>query len=297
MDTFLYYFIYIALNASETLWDLVPYVLLGTIIGEGLRYTDWTVHIVKGINRTPLLSVLFAIILGLVSPLCTYGTIPIVLQLYRAGTPVPPLVVFLISSSMMNPQLFIMTWGGIGLEFALVRVMMIVLFAAIIGIVSHLIPVSWIINKRILSRPEYDIYTHCSKPAFSWTDYISHILKSFEFVGFYIVIGVILGAMVEILVPGHLTQYFYKAGNVQSILLVSIISIPIYVCGGGAVPFVRSLIENGMSKGAAAAFFNVGSLTRLQTIMALAVVLRPLCLVLYIFILIAYSLIVGIIYR
>ncbi|NLG83188.1 MAG: hypothetical protein GX493_00970 [Firmicutes bacterium] len=43
-----------------------------------------------------------AALLGMVSPFCTYGTVPVVLRLFRAGMEPAPLVTFLVTSSLMN---------------------------------------------------------------------------------------------------------------------------------------------------------------------------------------------------
>ena len=105
-------------KAGHTLWQLVPYVVSGVILGEILKFTSWTKLIYRGISKSPLFSVVVAAIVGMVSPLCTYGTIPVVLQLFRVGIHISPLATFLATSSLMNPQLFIITWGGLGPELS-----------------------------------------------------------------------------------------------------------------------------------------------------------------------------------
>ena len=290
MDIVLYYFIIIFVSAADNLWSMLPYILAGTIIGETLRFVKWKDLIVKGMISNPVLSVFIAVLLGIISPLCTYGTVPVVLELYRSGLPIAPIVAFLVSSSMINPQLFIMTWGGISLEFALARLAMVAVFGVFVGLISNSIPEAWIVNKKVaFNRKAYNEGICSTKPLFSLKLYLKNIVKSLEFVGYYIVIGVILGSIVETLIPGHVIQYFYGTEGWKSILLVSIISIPVYVCGGGAIPFINSLIESGMGKGTAAAFFNVGSVTRIPVLMALVAVIRPVFIVSYILLLIVFS--------
>jgi uncharacterized membrane protein YraQ (UPF0718 family) len=53
----------------------------------------------------------------------------------------------------------------------------------------------------------------------------------------------------------------------------------------------------GMSKGAALAFFLVGPATRMTPLMALAAVLRPGFVVLYVLLMLAFSMISGLIYQ
>ena len=53
-------------KSGNILLELLPYIVLGILLAGVLKYT-------------PMISSLF----GVLSPLCTYGTIPIVIQLYR----------------------------------------------------------------------------------------------------------------------------------------------------------------------------------------------------------------------
>ena len=71
--------------------ELVVYVLLGVVLGEGLRYTP-VARLLEGVcRRKPALAVASSAVLGMVSPLCTYGTVPILLRLLRSGVPIGPL--------------------------------------------------------------------------------------------------------------------------------------------------------------------------------------------------------------
>jgi len=90
---------------------LSPYVLAGVILGEILKLTSWTKLVYVWTAKSRFLSILTASALGMISPLCTYGTVPVILQLFRAGVPLAPLATFLSVSSEMNPQLLVFTWG------------------------------------------------------------------------------------------------------------------------------------------------------------------------------------------
>ena len=126
----------------EILWDyflqLYPYVILGCLLGEALKLTSWTKLIYRFTVRYRALSVLVATVLGILSPLCTYGTVPVLITLYGAGVPVAPLISFLAASSMMNPQLFVMTLGGLGTEIALWRLLLVFLFSLLCGLLTAL---------------------------------------------------------------------------------------------------------------------------------------------------------------
>jgi hypothetical protein len=91
-------------KSGYLLLELLPYILLGVLLAEVLKYTPWTRLVREAMGNTPVLSILISSLIGVVSPLCTYGTIPIVIQLYRGGVSLAPLLTFLSASSLMNSQ-------------------------------------------------------------------------------------------------------------------------------------------------------------------------------------------------
>ena len=93
-------------TSAEMFVRLLPYVLAGIVLSELLNLTAWDRLIRRVCGKNPLTGVIGAVVLGAISPLCTYGTLPIVTHLYWAGTPLAPLASFLAVSSLMNPQ----TW-------------------------------------------------------------------------------------------------------------------------------------------------------------------------------------------
>jgi len=298
MDTHLFYLLNIFFRASQIFLEILPYLIVGIIIGEALKYKKLHNLVEKFRSRNLFLSTLIASVLGMISPLCTYGTVPVVMRLNSSGVPISILIVFLTSSSMMNPQLFIMTWGGIGLEMALMMVLYILVFSLLMGWILRIIPEIWILNKKCLEDFSKNLYhKNCSNDIFTWRNYLVHILKSLEHIGFYVVIGVILAAAIEILIPANIANTLFQQDKLIQMLVMAVLSIPLYTCGGGAIPAVGSLISGGMSKGAALAFLNVGSATRITTLSALAAIVRPLFIVVYVIILITFSVIMGCFYK
>lgn len=295
----LYSILLIIQNAAGNLLVLLPYILLGVLLSELLAYTSWVKIISRHAIGSPHLSVFASALLGAVSPLCTYGTVPIVIQLFRAGVPLPPLAVFMASSSMMNPQLFFLTLGGINAEMAITRLIAVIFFALLLGFFVHIIPSGWIVNHHFPAHSSSGEKSAAEHPPskFSWKAYLTGSIKSLEYTGFYLLVGIFAGAAVEVLIPRQLVAEAFRPGSPLSILFASLLGIPLYACGGAVIPFVGSLIKEGMSKGAALAFLTVGQATRIQPLAALAALFRPRFLFLYIVLLLLFSLVVGFLYR
>ncbi len=297
MDILAFYSLNILLKAFHSLLEILPYLLAGTAAGEALKYTKLQKYIESFHYRNTSTMTVAASVLGMASPLCTYGTVPVVMRLAGSGMPAAVLIVFLISSSMMNPQLFILTWGGIGMEMALMRVATIMVFALVMGSLLRIVPQEYILNKDCIK--EYSDKGNdkgCWQKAFSWKVYLVSIVKSLEHTGFYLVIGVLLGAAIEVLMPGSIANKLYRMDKTLQIILMSLLSIPFYSCGGGVIPIVRSLMQEGMSQGVLLAFLNVGAATRITVLAALLSIVRPVFVVAYILALMAFSIIMGYLY-
>jgi len=297
MDKFAFYFLNILLKAFYSLLEILPYLIVGTAAGEMLKYTKLQKYI-EGLRfRDTITMTVAASVLGMASPLCTYGTVPVVMRLAGSGMPAAVLVVFLIASSMMNPQLFILTWGGLGREMAFMRVATIMLFALLMGLILKVVPKEYILNRNcIREHSDNRRYKDRGSKAFSWKGYLANIIKSLEYTGFYLVVGVLLGAAIEVLVPGDIANRLYRMDKTLQIIIMSLLSIPFYSCGGGVIPVVRALMLEGMSKGVLLAFLNVGAATRITVLAALLSIARPVFVVVYVLALMAFSIITGYLY-
>jgi uncharacterized membrane protein YraQ (UPF0718 family) len=280
-------------KAATTTWDLALYVIVGVLLGEALHHTPAATVLERICRKTPVVSVCASALLGMASPLCTYGTVPVVLELLRAGVPVAPLATFLATSSLMNPQLLMITWGGLGPKMTMARVIAVLLFGLLLGAFLYILPQSWTVlpalKKETATTPR-------RKRVFTIKDFLKRCWRTLEFVGFYVLLGVVLGAAIEVLVPGRWIFLLFGSGGWLQILLASLLGVPLYACGGGTIPLIQALLEQGMAPGAALAFLVAGPATRITPLMALATIMRPAFVAAYITLLVLYSVAVGILY-
>jgi uncharacterized protein len=279
--------------AATSAWQLLPYLVLGVLASEGLRYTAVSPLLERGCRRHPAIAIPVSALLGIVSPLCTYGTVPVVLQLLRAGVPVAPLATFLSTSSLMNPQLLLLTWGGLGPKMALARVITVFAFGLVLGALTHFLPVRFSVQSKIR---EEGACPSKQRPPFTFKGFARNSAKTIEYVGFYLVVGVLLGAVVEVLVPGRWILAVFGGDGFHRILFAALLGVPLSACGGGVIPLVHGLIQQGMSAGAALAFLIAGPATRIPPLMALATILRPFFVAAYVVFLILYSVAAGLVY-
>ncbi len=280
-------------SAARATWQLAPYVVFGVLLGEALRHTPAVKVLVRACRKRPSVAVFLAAALGASSPLCTYGTVPVVLELLRGGLPIAPLATFLATSSLMNPQLFLLTWGGLGSKMATARLLSVLGFGLLLGLVLLALPRRWsvqpaVIREQAPARPRH--------APFHAKDFAKNSWRTLEFVGFYVLLGTLLGAAIEVLVPGRWIMAAFGNGGWVDVLLAALLGVPLYACGGGTIPLVSSLMGQGMAGGAALAFLVAGPATRVPPLLALATILRPAFILTYVIALLLYSMLVGLAY-
>ena len=94
--------------------------------------------------------------------------------------------------------------------------------------------------------------------------------------------SVILAALLQTFVPREWVSSLMGAGHWYGVLLAGVLGVPFYACGGGAVPLIAGLMAQGMSPGAALAFFLAGPATRLTSLAALGTLLKRRALIVYV---------------
>jgi uncharacterized membrane protein YraQ (UPF0718 family) len=282
------------LRASASMTGrLAPYVVLGVLLSEALRYTSAASLLGRICRQQPAVAVPLSALLGMASPLCTYGTVPLVLHLLRSGVPLAPLATFLSASSLMNPQLFLITWGGLGPKMAIARVVVVFGFGLLLGGVLHVLPPR--LSVQPLLRQDHEKHGKHGHP-FNLKAFAVDSFRTLEFVGFYVLLGVLIGASIEVLVPARWILLVFGTGGWVQILVAALFGLPLYACGGGTIPVVEALLGQGMAQGAALAFLIAGPATRIPPLMALATIIRPVLVVIYVVVLVAYSVVAGLLY-
>jgi len=281
--------------AATLAWSQVlqlgPYVAGGILLAALLGRLDLPHRWGHLLNRSGPGVTLGAACLGGVSPLCTYGTVPVLVELLRGGASPGPALAFLVASSLLNPQLFIMMAGGLGLRLALAHVAGVLLLSLPVGLLARKLKPETFLGTGALSPP-----SHTPTPPHSPTPTLPHshtLLRLTETVGLYFVVGVILAALLQTLVPPAWVSSLLGAGHWYGVLLAGVLGVPFYACGGGAVPVFAGLLAQGMSPGAALAFFLAGPATRLTALAALGTLLNRRALVAYVVYIVVGAALVG----
>jgi uncharacterized membrane protein YraQ (UPF0718 family) len=77
----------------------------------------------------------------------------------------------------------------------------------------------------------------------------------------WMTIGILLGALISYLVPN---DFFIGLSETQSLLMILLIGVPLYICASATTPIAASLIMKGLNPGAALVLLLVGPATNVS---------------------------------
>jgi uncharacterized membrane protein YraQ (UPF0718 family) len=273
----------VMLSSWRLIGQLWYYLAVGILLAAWLDQAV-SFHRLRRLFDRGKSDIVLAALAGATSPLCTYGTVPVLVQLLRHGvSPASPLT-FLVASSLMNPQLFVLMLGGLGLEMALAQLLGVFILSLTVGIIAGRWEPLTLLNQRTLfaNPASNECEIAVTDSTFSWSRFLSQVVSLTESVGLYFVVGIIIAAAIEVFVPSAWVVKLLGEEHWYSVLIAGSLGVPFYACGGGAIPWIKVLLNEGMSRGAALAFFLAGPATRITALAALATVLSRRVLILYV---------------
>ena len=278
------------------LWQITPYWALGIVLGSAVSvFGKKYIHRAfarLGQKKTGWLGVIPASLLGIASPLCMYGTIPIAASFSEQGVKDDHLAAFMMSSILLNPQLIFYS-AALGRTALIIRCVSCFLCGCLSGLLIRL------------------FYSGKSKSFFDFTGFregkdrdtdpslllrfLKNIWRNIKATGPMFALGILLTALYQIHVPGDLVSSLFGKDNGFGVLMAATIGVPVYMCGGGTIPLLIEWLADGMSMGSAAAFMLTGPATKITNLGAVKIVLGWKRFILYLAFVMLFSLFTGLI--
>ena len=259
----------ILIEALALLKDLWPYLVVGIIITSFIKVYLSKNQVALFFQNQKKISIIFAAFLGIISPLGSYIVIPMSAALFLLGTPLPVLMAFLVSSPLIDPNLFLLTSGAFGLKLAFART----IAAFLLGIAAGYFTL-WLVNKGkinpelVLKNENSSVFSfHSSKINGSFLKIFGiELWKMTRYISKFFFLAILLAAIIKILTPPNLMLKLFNGNDFLAVLFTTGAGIPFYVCGGAAIPVVQELASFGLPQGAVLAFFISGPITKISNL-------------------------------
>jgi uncharacterized membrane protein YraQ (UPF0718 family) len=287
-------FIYLWYYFSIQLDQIFEYWLLGMVIGSvvsvfGKDRIHSLFHHLQD-KRMGIFGIIPACLLGIASPLCMYGTIPIAASFSAKGMRDDWLAAFMMSSVLLNPQLIIYS-VALGTKALIIRIAACLLCGIVAGLLIH-------IFYRKISFFNFSSFTE-SRSHDTDPNILLRLLKNFgrnvRATGGYFLLGIVLSALFQRYVPTEAFAKLFGSNEGFGVLMAATIGVPLYMCGGGTIPLLQQWLYDGMSMGSAAAFMITGPATKITNLGAVKIVLGIRRFIMYIVYVILFAVITGLI--
>lgn len=272
--------------------QIFGYWVLGMVLGSliSVFVKDHIHGLFRSIQgrRLGVVGIVIASALGIASPLCMYGTIPLAASFSESGMEDDWLAAFMMSSILLNPQLIFYSMA-LGRTALMIRVASCFLCGITAGLLLR-----WFYR----GKPFFN-FTGFSAPASRDTDpnpmlrFLKNLGRNVKTTGPMFLLGVVLSAVFQRYVPAELVADLFGDNRGFGVLMAATVGVPLYACGGGTIPLLQAWLLDGMSMGSAAAFMITGPATKITNLGAAKIVLGAKRFALYLAFTVLFALATG----
>ena len=285
-------FVYLWYYFTIQFEQIFPYWILGMALGSAVSvFCKDRIHgafRTLGNQKLGILGVPIASALGIASPVCMYGTIPIAASFSKSGIKDDWLAAFMMSSILLNPQLIVYS-AALGTAALIVRIVSCFLCGTAAGLLVRV----FYKNKSFFNFQGFDEPQSRDVDPNLLLRYLKNLWRNVKATGLYFLAGIILSALFQRYVPAQTTTALFGGNEAWGVLMAATIGVPLYACGGGTIPLLQSWLSDGMSIGSASAFMITGPATKITNLGALKIVLGMKRFLLYLAFAILFSLTMG----
>ncbi len=290
-----------------------PFFVFGLVLAGVIRMFLSPEYIARHLGRRGLSSVMKAALAGIPLPLCSCSVLPVAASLKKQGADKAAVSSFLISTPESGVDSILISWALLDPVMTVARPLAAFITAVAAGLFQNLF------GKRpsgeTLVGPDVSESPGCTSCGCSSgccsasTDEgpqkkgLLGVLKGIlnyaffdlweELAGWFFAGLLVAGIISAILPQDFFSQHL--GGGIESMLLMLVVGIPLYICATASTPIAAALILKGMSPGTALVFLLVGPATNVTSLSVLLGILGRTGTVIYLATIAVFSVVFGLI--
>jgi uncharacterized membrane protein YraQ (UPF0718 family) len=265
----IYLWYYFSIQFDQIFWYWVLGIAIGSFISVFGKAKIHSLLVMVNRKNLSLFGLIPASLIGIASPLCMYGTIPIAASFSGKGVREDWLAAFMMSSIMLNPQLILYS-AALGGKMLIIRIVSCLLCGVAAGLLVHY----FFKNKPFFNFKGFREPTNRDTHPNPIIRFLKNVWRNIKATGLYFLIGIALAAIFQRYVPSESFASLFGGGNRGfGLLMAATVGVPLYMCGGGTIPLLTAWLDHGMSMGAATAFMITGPATKITNLGAVKIVL------------------------
>jgi len=292
----------------DTFIDILPFLAFAVAAAAYAKASGSDALIARAFHGNPARMVLFAALIGALSPFCSCGVIPLVAALLAMGVPLAAVMAFWLASPVMDPSMFLLTAATLGTPFAVAKT------AAAIGL-GLLGGYGVMAGQRLglfgdplregVSTGSCGTASATAGGPVHWAVWAApercvtfgrEAVASLAFLAKWLVLAFLLESVMLAYVPADLIAAAVGGDGVVPVITAALVGVPAYFNGYAALPLVGGLIEQGMAPGAGMAFLVAGGVSCIPAAIAVFALVRAPVFAAYLAFALLGSIIAGLAY-
>ena len=282
-------------NIFYLLHEMAPYLLLGFGAAGILSVLVSKDQIEDKIGASNFSSCLKAVLYGIPLPLCSCGVIPVSASLKQHGASRGSIVSFLTTTPQTGVDSLWVTYGMLGAPILIFKLIVAILSGLFAGVLTNLFD----------TKKEDSNDSVCHEECCDTNK--GGIIKRSLTYGFRtlpkdivepLLVGLILAGFIGLLAQDNfspLIEQIKDYNSITKIVVIMIVSIPLYVCATASVPIALMIVTLFGSPGAAIALLIAGPATNVSTITTCIKMIGKRSTFIYVFSIFIFALIAGVI--
>ncbi|AQS59225.1 permease [Desulforamulus ferrireducens] len=234
-----------------------------------------------------------AALLGTVTPFCSCSSIPLFIGFTSAGLPIGVTFSFLISSPLVDLASVLLLASIFNWKTAIAYVLVGLVLAVIGGTIISKAKMeeyveSFVFGNKISDVEEEELTTG-ARLDFARCQVVDIVKR----VWLYVLIGVGIGATIHNWIPDYIISAVLGQDKWYSVLLATIVGVPMYADIFGTLPIAEALVLRGVGIGTVLAFMMAVTALSLPSIIMLKKVVKTRLLVVFVGVVIIGIIIIG----
>lgn len=284
------------------LYEIIPALAIGFFISGLVHELIPEDKVLKYLGSGGVKPILYSTLIGTFLPVCCWGSLPIAVSFYKKGAKLGPILAFLVATPATSVSALLVAYSVLGLNFTVYIFFAVIIMGVTMGLIGDRIkytrnsPPETISCQHCELDPEH-VHLHEKKPIIERAKSVFRyaFITLPKEIGFELLIGILLATVVSTFIPiGRLIRS--HLGGWFGYIFAIIFGILTYICSTATVPFVDSLIRQGMNAGAGMTLLLIGPVTSYGTILVLRKEYGPKVLAIFLAYLIVISLLLGLTY-
>jgi uncharacterized membrane protein YraQ (UPF0718 family) len=295
--------------AAQNLANVAPFLTLSVGIAAYAGATSADGLIARAFTGSPVMMIFVAAVIGGLSPFCSCGVIPLIAALLAMGVPLSAVMAFWLASPVMDPSMFFLTTGVLGIEFAIGKTIAAVSLGVFGGFVVHFLSRVGALSDplregvgnggcggskvRTAQPVVWKFWSDDARVAKFWREAI----KTTLFLAKWLTLAFILESLMLAWLPADLVARSLGGTGIAPIGIATLVGVPAYLNGYAALPLVGGLIDQGMAPGAGMAFLVAGGVSSLPAAIAVWALVKREVFFLYLGIALTGSFAIGLMFQ